>query len=122
MPKGPQGQRRPADVIGCAVAVARIATGEDEDTPITPKGVAGGKARAKALSPSERSKIASIAAESRWQKRRMTMQTAHKTSDAASGRDAVRMYPSNKLKEQVRAFGSNLSVVQVMKGAFDQKA
>ena len=32
MPRGPQGQKRPADVIGCAVAVARIATGEDEDT------------------------------------------------------------------------------------------
>ena len=28
MPKGPQGQRRPADAIGCAVMVAQIATGE----------------------------------------------------------------------------------------------
>ena len=34
MPKGPQGQRRPADAVGCAVQVARIATGEEEeDTP-----------------------------------------------------------------------------------------
>ena len=32
MPKGPQGQKRPADVIGAAVMVARIATGEDGET------------------------------------------------------------------------------------------
>lgn len=32
MPKGPQGQKRPADVIGNAVHVMRIATGEIEDT------------------------------------------------------------------------------------------
>jgi hypothetical protein len=31
MPKGPQGQKRPADVIGAAVLVGRIATGEAED-------------------------------------------------------------------------------------------
>jgi len=30
MSKGPQGQKRPADVIGCAIAVAKIATGEVE--------------------------------------------------------------------------------------------
>ncbi len=30
--KGPQGQRRPADAVGCAVTVARIATGEAEET------------------------------------------------------------------------------------------
>ena len=31
MPKGPQGQKRPADAVGCAVKVARIATGEEEE-------------------------------------------------------------------------------------------
>ena len=31
MPKGPHGQRRPADVIGAAVMVGRIATGDIED-------------------------------------------------------------------------------------------
>jgi len=31
MPKGPQGQKRPADVIGNAVHVMRIATGEIKD-------------------------------------------------------------------------------------------
>ena len=33
MPKGPKGQKRPADVIGAAVKVMQIATGEiEEDT------------------------------------------------------------------------------------------
>ncbi len=32
MPKGPKGEKRPADVIGAAVKVMKIATGEsDED-------------------------------------------------------------------------------------------
>ena len=34
MPKGPQGRKRPADVIGNAVLIAKIATGEvGDDTP-----------------------------------------------------------------------------------------
>lgn len=35
MPKGPQGQKRPADAIGLAVLVGKIATGEIKET--TPK-------------------------------------------------------------------------------------
>ena len=31
MPKGPRGERRPTDVIGGAVKVMRIATGEEPD-------------------------------------------------------------------------------------------
>lgn len=31
MPTGPKGQKRPADVIGNAVRVMRIATGEETD-------------------------------------------------------------------------------------------
>ena len=32
MPKGPKGEKRPADVVGAAVKVMKIATGEiDED-------------------------------------------------------------------------------------------
>ena len=31
MPRGPKGEKRPADVIGAAVMVGRIATGEIED-------------------------------------------------------------------------------------------
>ena len=36
MPKGPQGQKRPADAVGLAVLVGRIATGEVEDTGTDP--------------------------------------------------------------------------------------
>src|ERR1700741_2242788 len=61
MPKGPQGQKRPADVIGAAVLVGRIATGEAEDTKAGPKSAAaelgskGGKARAANMSRKKRS-------------------------------------------------------------------
>ena len=33
MPKGPKGEKRPADVIGAAVMVAKIATGEIAEAP-----------------------------------------------------------------------------------------
>ena len=71
MPRGPNGQKRPADVIGCAVAVARIATGEDEDTRLDQpakrkSGKAGGKARAESLSRERRQEIARKAAGVRW--------------------------------------------------------
>ena len=71
MPKGPKGEMRPANVTGCAVHVARIATGEIEDTTYeqpnkVKAGRAGAKARAKKLTPEERSKIARVAAEVRW--------------------------------------------------------
>jgi hypothetical protein len=72
MPKGPQGQKRPADVIGAAIMVGRIATGEiEEGDPKAPRRAAGKKgaaARAKALTPRERSEIASAAATARWKK------------------------------------------------------
>lgn len=72
MPKGPKGQKRPADVIGCAVMVAKIATGEIEEENINGKeyarkgGLVGGKARAKKLSPKTRKEIAKKAAQARW--------------------------------------------------------
>jgi len=68
MPKGPQGQKRPADVIGNAVHVMRIATGEIEESKGTPTRAKGAKARAKALTPKQRSAIARAAAEARWKK------------------------------------------------------
>lgn len=75
MPKGPQGQKRPADVIGAAIHIAKIATGEIEDKkPLEGKeyaqkgGLKGGVARAKALSPEKRSEIARKAAKKRWTK------------------------------------------------------
>jgi hypothetical protein len=73
MPKGPKGEKRPADVIGGAVHVMRIATGQIEDTtPDVHKaasskgGLKGGEARAKALSPQKRAAIAKRAASKRW--------------------------------------------------------
>ena len=71
MPKGPQGQRRPADVNASAVTVARIATHEiEEDTGPVPgrrkSGQAGGKARAEKLTREERVDIAKRAANARW--------------------------------------------------------
>lgn len=75
MPKGPKGQKRPADVIGNAVKVMRILTGEEteefeaddgKDKAAQSLGQRGGKARAKALSKSRRAEIARSAANSRW--------------------------------------------------------
>jgi hypothetical protein len=75
VPKGPKGQKRPADVIGNAIKVARIATGEEiEDAPAddgkdaaaVSLGKRGGKARAEALTKQQRSEIARKAAAKRW--------------------------------------------------------
>ena len=74
MPKGPKGQRRPADVIGNAVKVMRIATGEEEDAvkddgkdPAAKSlGARGGKARAAKLSDKRKKEIARQAAAARW--------------------------------------------------------
>jgi hypothetical protein len=69
MPRGPRGDKRPADVIGNAVHVMRMATGEIDDTPSkAPKWAKGGKARAKALTPVQRAEIARAAASARWKK------------------------------------------------------
>ncbi len=74
MPKGPKGEKRPADVIGAAVKVMRIATGEESDAaPDDGKnkaaqelGKLGGAARAKSMSAKRRKEIAKRAAKSRW--------------------------------------------------------
>lgn len=71
MPKGPQGQQRPADAVGCAVAVARIATGDVVELSQAKSGrirsgKAGAKARAESLTAVERSAIAKKAAAARW--------------------------------------------------------
>jgi hypothetical protein len=76
MPRGPKGERRPADVIGNAVHVMRVLTGEIEDTiPDDGKdpaakalGKKGGAARAKSMTPERRAEIAKRAAEKRWRK------------------------------------------------------
>ena len=77
MPTGPKGQKRPADVIGNAVHVMRIATGEigvgapgddGKDPAAVSMGKRGGAARAKAMSPERRAEIAKKAAEKRWKR------------------------------------------------------
>jgi hypothetical protein len=77
MPKGPKGERRPADVIGAAVKVMRIATGEETEAPAKPKNAAksaagkkGGAARMAPVDPQKRREIAQKAAASRWAKKR----------------------------------------------------
>lgn len=70
VPKGPQGQKRPADMNQLAKAIVDIATGQAEDT-IEPRGRAGGlkggTARAKKLASDERREIARKAAAKRWE-------------------------------------------------------
>lgn len=77
MPRGPKGEKRPADVIGAAVKVMRIATGEEPEDSVTPEsegkdpaavalGRKGGKARAEGLSAKKRREIAKKAAKARW--------------------------------------------------------
>jgi hypothetical protein len=68
MPKGPQGQKRKADVIGNAILIAQIATGEIQDVAGKPARANGGKARSEALAPEQRAEIASVAAQARWKK------------------------------------------------------
>lgn len=71
MPKGPRGENRAADIVGCAVTVAKIATGEIEDerdkSPGRRRsGLAGAKARNANLSGDVRKEIAKVAAAARW--------------------------------------------------------
>jgi len=78
MPKGPQGQKRPADVIGNAIRIAQIATGEIEEKPDETKtlsrkgGLKGGRIRAEKLTPEQRREIAKLAASARWKKPQAT--------------------------------------------------
>ena len=66
MPKGPRGERPPADTVGCAVHVAKIATGEIKEDGAQPAKVRSGRARAKSLTPERRKEIARQAAQARW--------------------------------------------------------
>lgn len=79
MPKGPRGEKRPADVIGNAIKVAKIPTGEIEDATAQDSGKnqaavemgrKGGNARAERMTPEERAEAARKAAAKRWSKRR----------------------------------------------------
>ena len=74
MPNGPQGQKRPRDVVSNAVKVMRFATGEEEEEygdegknkAAVELGRKGGRVRAEKLSKKQRSNIARNAAKARW--------------------------------------------------------
>lgn len=77
MPKGPKGEKRPADVIANAVRVMQIATGEAQeqyegeaddgkDKAAQALGRKGGAARAASMTPERRAEIARKAAAKRW--------------------------------------------------------
>ena len=75
MPRGPKGEKRPADVIGNAVKVMRIATGDEpedfgradgKDPAAKALGKKGGAARAAKMTPERRKEIAKKAAAKRW--------------------------------------------------------
>jgi hypothetical protein len=76
MPRGPNGEKRPADVIGAAVMIGKIATGEIEDlttddgknAAAVALGRMGGKARAEGMTANRRKEIAKKAAAKRWQR------------------------------------------------------
>ena len=77
MPRGPKGEKRPADVVGAAIMVAKIATGEvsdaaepddGKDPAAKAMGRKGGAARAQRLTPERRAEIARQAARSRWKR------------------------------------------------------
>ena len=73
-PRGPKGEKRPADVIGNAVKVMQIATGEEtetltdegKDAAAVALGKKGGAARAAKMTPERRAEIARKAAAKRW--------------------------------------------------------
>ena len=75
MPRGPKGERRPADAIGNAIMIGRIATGEIEDLttngrPECRRRGAGAHGRQGAggwESAKRRKEIARKAANSRWE-------------------------------------------------------
>ena len=71
MPTGPQGQKRPRDIVRTAIMVAKLSTGEITEELKDPSGrvrsgYAGSKARAAKLSKEERTAIAKKAAQARW--------------------------------------------------------
>ena len=76
MPRGPKGEKRPADVIGAAVMIGKIATGEIDDlttddgknAAAVALGRMGGQARAEGMSAKRRKEIARKAAVKRWSK------------------------------------------------------
>jgi hypothetical protein len=77
-PTGPKGEKRPADVIGAAVKIMRIATGEEpedygnasvKNEAAAFLGKLGGKARSATTTAEQRQEIARKAAKAHWRKK-----------------------------------------------------
>ena len=78
MPKGSRGEKRPADMVGAAIKVARISVGDEpedfgpeddgKDPAAKALGRKGGAARARNLTPEQRTEAARKAAAQRWNK------------------------------------------------------
>ena len=72
MPKGPNGEWRPRDLIACSTHVMKVLTGELEETYEAPPDerrpdpAVGGRARAAKLTQEERSASAKRASGARW--------------------------------------------------------
>lgn len=64
--------KRPRDANQLARSIVDLATGQAEEKPVNESkrkgGLKGGKARAQVLTPDQRAKIASTAAQARWKK------------------------------------------------------
>jgi hypothetical protein len=70
MPKGPKGQKRPANVTGKVTRVVKMAedfpADDGKDKAAQSLGQRGGRARAKSLTEEQRTAIARKAARARW--------------------------------------------------------
>ena len=76
MPKGPKGEWRPTSTVAAAVHVAKLSTGEIQETYDAPerpdpqadlkRARKGGKARAASMTPQQRSALGKTAAAARW--------------------------------------------------------
>ena len=70
MPIGTHGEKRPADPVANALHVARLLTGEAEETYVDPvkqaSGKKGGQARTQATTPEQRRETAEKGAAARW--------------------------------------------------------
>ena len=76
MPKGPKGEWRPTSTVAAAVLVARLSTGEIQETCDAPRrsdpeadqkrARKGGKARTASMTPQQRSALGKAAASARW--------------------------------------------------------
>ena len=71
MPTGPRGEKRPADMVGAAVMVARLSVGDSAEPHTKPSGRirsghAGAKARVENTTSERRKEIGRKAASARW--------------------------------------------------------